>query len=118
MKRNSLNTPFWLLAIAVMTGLTLPRLIQDGMFMDAMLYTSVAHNLSQGIGTFWFPQFSDYHIAGLPAFHEQPPLFFGIQSSFFRLLGSSMYVERFYTFMMMVITAWLIVLFWENDLQR
>ena len=108
------QTPFWLIAISVLIVLTLPTLIQDGMFMDAMLYTSVSHNLSMGIGTFWFPQFSIHNVAGLPSFHEQPPLVFGIQSLFFKLFGDSMYVERFYTFLTMCITAVLIILLWKN----
>ena len=93
MKRN---LPFWLLTFSVLIVLTLPNLIKGGMFMDAMLYTSVSHNLSMGIGTFWFPQFSVRNIANLPSFHEQPPLVFGIQALFYKLLGDSMYVERLY----------------------
>lgn len=118
------QTPFWLIAFSVLIGLTLPLLIQDGMFMDAMLYTSVSHNLSMGIGTFWFPQFSLHNMAGLTSFHEQPPLVFGIQSVFFKIFGDSMYVERFYTFLTMCITAALINLLWkeiyrnENSLKR
>ena len=30
------QTPFWLIAASLLIGLTLPTLIQDGMFMDAM----------------------------------------------------------------------------------
>ena len=114
--KNILNsqTPFWLLAFSLLIGLTLPTLIQDGMFMDAMLYTSVSHNLSQGIGTFWFPQFSAHNIAGLSSFHEQPPLAFGIQSLFYKLLGDSMYVERFYTFLTICLTALLIIFSWRE----
>lgn len=108
------QTPFWIITISVLIGLTLPTLIRDGMFMDAMLYTSVAHNLSMGIGTFWFPQFSLHNIAGLTSFHEQPPLVFGIQSVFFKILGDSLYVERFYTFLTMCITALLINLLWKE----
>jgi 4-amino-4-deoxy-L-arabinose transferase-like glycosyltransferase len=108
------NKAFWLIAFAAMIGLTLPTLIQDGMFMDAMLYTSVSHNLSMGIGTFWFPEFSVHNVGGLSSFHEQPPLVFGIQSLFYTVLGDSMYVERFYTFLTMVITAFLINLVWKE----
>jgi 4-amino-4-deoxy-L-arabinose transferase-like glycosyltransferase len=90
-----------------------PILVQDGMFMDGELYTCVSHNLSLGIGTFWFPQFSYNNMAGLTSFHEQPPLIFGIQSLFFKLLGNSMYVERFYIFLTTGITALLIVVFWR-----
>jgi len=79
-----------------------------------MLYASVSHNLSRGIGTFWFPQFSLHNVAGLSSFHEHPPLVFGIQSLFFKLIGDSMYVERLYTFLTMCITAALINLFWKE----
>jgi len=108
------ETPFRLLAISLLIGLTLPVLIQDGMFMDAMLYTSVSHNLSQGIGTFWFPQFSLNNVGGLSAFHEQPPLVFGIQSLFFKIFGDSMYVERFYTLCTLLITCLLLIALWKE----
>ncbi len=108
------QTPFWILAFSILIVLTLPKLIQDGMFMDAMLYTSVSHNLSLGIGTFWFPQFSVHNLAGLSSFHEQPPLIFGFQAIFFKILGDSLYVERFYTFLTLCITAFLIQLLWKE----
>lgn len=111
---NNRQSPFWLIAFSLLTGLTLPTLIKDGMFMDAMLYTCVSHNLSMGIGTFWFPQFSVHNVAGLSSFHEQPPLVFGIQSIFYMIFGNSMYVERFYTFLTMCITAILINQLWEE----
>jgi len=110
------HTPFFLLAFAVMTVLTLPALIQDGMFMDAVLYTSVSHNLSQDIGTCWFPQFSPRNLAidGVNGFLEQPPLGYWIQSIFFKLFGSSMYVERFYTWLIMCVSALLLVGIWRS----
>lgn len=88
--------------------------------MDAMLYTSVSHNLSMGLGTFWFPWFSKHNVAGLSTFHEHPPLVFGIQSMFFKVLGDSMYVERFYVFCTIILTIYLINILWkeiftEND---
>lgn len=116
--------PFWLIAFSALIVMTLPKLIQDGMFMDAMLYTSVAHNLSKGIGTFWFPVFDLHNIINLPSFHEHPPLVFAIQAVFFRVLGDSMYVERIYTFLTMCITGLIICLFWkrvyknEKELQK
>lgn len=109
------DLPFWLFTIGIMLLLTLPTLIQDGMFLDGILYTSVSHNLSEGIGTFWFPVASpSYELAGSVYFHEHPPLVFGIQSMFFKVLGDSMYVERFYIFLTMCITALLIKLFWDS----
>ena len=112
------QAPFWLLAIAVLIGITIPELMKDGMFMDAMLYASVAHNLSEGFGTFWFPQFSLKNLSGLTSFHEQPPLVFGIQALFYKVFGDSMYTERIYTFVTMCITAWLIKILWEEVCDR
>lgn len=112
---SSKHLPFWLLTIGVFIGLPGFTLIQDGMFMDAMLYTSVAHNEAHGFGNFWFPQFSklNLNIAGFNSFHEQPPLAFGIESVFFRIFGDSMYVERFYVFFCACITAFLIHYLWK-----
>lgn len=106
--------PLWLLTISIVFGLTLPILIQDAMFQDAMLYSSVSHNLSIGFGTFWFPQYSTLNLEGIPSFHEQPPLVFGIQALFYSLLGDSYYVERFYTFLMMLLNIWLINKLWKQ----
>jgi 4-amino-4-deoxy-L-arabinose transferase-like glycosyltransferase len=116
MRPSKKQLPFWFITIAVLIGLPGYTLIQDGMFMDAMLYTSVAHNEAQGIGSFWFPKFSklDLNIPGINSFHEQPPLVFGIQSVFFRIFGHSMYVERFYVFLTTCFTAVLIHLLWRN----
>jgi 4-amino-4-deoxy-L-arabinose transferase-like glycosyltransferase len=116
------DAPFWLFTFSIIIILTLPKLIQDGMFMDGMLYTSVSHNLSRGIGTFWFPVFSPSWPTKF--FLEQPPLVYGIQSVFFRVMGNSMYVERAYIFFTMCLTAFLIYLLWkiiyrnEDELKR
>jgi 4-amino-4-deoxy-L-arabinose transferase-like glycosyltransferase len=115
--------PFWVLAIGIVLAFTLPVLVQDAMFQDAMLYSSVSHNLAIGYGTFWFPQYSALNIAGIPSFHEQPPLVFGIQSLFYRALGDSIYVERFYTLLTLIIHIILINKLWklifsDNDPQR
>ena len=113
------NFPFRLITFSVLILLTVPKLIQDGMFLDGILYTCVSHNLSNGIGTFWSPVFSpSYFNAGSPFFQEHPPLVFGIQSLFFRLLGDSMYVERFYTFLTMCITAFLIGVLWRTIFEK
>ncbi len=106
---------FWIITLSVASILTLPVLIQDGMFMDGVLYSAVSHNLANGIGSFWFPSFSHTNMAGIQSsFHEQPPLLFGIQSLFFKVLGSSLYVERFYTFLMLILNIFLIKKVWEE----
>ncbi len=113
------NLPFWLFTVSTLILLTVPKLIQDGMFLDGMLYTCVSHNLSNGIGTFWEPVYSaSYFNAGSHFFHEHPPLVFGIQSIFFKFFGDSMYVERFYTFLTMCITAFLMKYLWNKIFEK
>ncbi|MGE0567464.1 MAG: ArnT family glycosyltransferase [Bacteroidia bacterium] len=114
MNRLNHNHLFWIITLGIAFSLTLPVLIQDGMFMDGELYAAVSHNLANGIGTFWFPYFSHNNIAGIAnSFHEQPPLFFAFQSIFFKVLGSSLYVERFFTFLMFLASIFLISKLWK-----
>lgn len=104
---------FYLFTFSVILGLTLPVLLQDGMFMDGMLYTCVSKNLANGIGSFWFPVFSKYGFGGLTTFHEHPPLVFAIQSVFFKVLGNGMYTERIYVLFTLILTCYLIVSIWK-----
>ncbi len=112
------HQPFWIFTLALIIGLIVPILIQDGMFMDGVLYTSVAKNLGNDIGSFWFPIFSKNGLAGLKTFHEHPPLAFGIQAIFFKILGNSMYTERIYSLLTAFINATLIVLIWRLIFQE
>jgi len=106
--------PFQILTAAIFFAVILPALVQDGMFMDGMLYTSVAHNLANGIGTFWEPFFStSWEMSGVNTFHEHPPLVFGIQSIFFKIFGSSIYVERGYVLLTAIATAYMIHRIWK-----
>ncbi len=111
--KQKLSIPFWFITLSIVFGLTLSVLIQDAMFQDAVLYSSVSHNLGIGIGTFWFPQYSTLNLENISSFHEQPPLVFGIQSLFFRLLGDSIYVERFYVFLTIILHILLINKLWK-----
>jgi hypothetical protein len=108
------SIPFWILTLSIFFILTLPFLIKDAMFQDAMLYSSVSHNLGIGFGTFWFPQYSTLNIAGLTSFHEHPPLVYGIQSVFYWMFGDSIYIEKFYTLGMIILTMILINWLWKK----
>ncbi len=77
---SSKTLPFWLFTISAILILTISQLIQDGVFMDGMLYISVSKNLADGMGTFWEPHFSK---TVMTVFREQPPLYFGMLSYFF-----------------------------------
>lgn len=105
------HLPFWIITFGILVILVLPRLMQDGMFMDGVLYAAVAHNLAEGIGSFWHLTLSETMHKN---FHEQPPLTFGLQAIFFKIFGSSIYVERGYSFLTLLITAGLISWLWRS----
>lgn len=109
--RDKIQFPFWVATISLLTALVLPRLMQDGMFTDGVLYAAVAHNLAKGMGSFWHPYFNK---TMFPFFHQQPPLTFGIQAIFFKVFGDSYFVERGYSFLTMLITAWLMSYLWRT----
>lgn len=110
---RSAQRPFRWLTLAVLLGLTVPALVQRGMFMDGLLYLTVAHNLARGSGTFWEPRFSQEGFAGLTTFHEHPPLAFGLESVWYRAFGDGFWVEGLYCLSMALLTAWLLVLLWR-----
>jgi len=89
------HTWFWIFTFAVILILIVSQLIQDGVFMDGMLYISVGKNLSDGIGTFWNQSFSK---TSMFSYHEQPPLYGGLIALFYKVFGTSMYVERLFCF--------------------
>ena len=113
------HLPFRIFTLAIFIVLIVPLLVQDGMFMDGVLYAAVAKNQAEGFGSFWQPIFADtWNKHGVQTFHEHPPLVFGIQSLFFKLFGTSIYVERFHSFLTAIFTAWLIHLNWKTIFQN
>lgn len=105
------NRPFWWFTFSAVFFLVVSQLIQEGAFMDGMLYVSVSKNLADGIGTFWDPHFcKTYH----SSFHEQPPLYFGLLAVFYKLFGASMYVERLFCFCCFVLTGLYIHKLWKK----
>lgn len=92
----------------------LSRLLPEGMFFDGITYAAISRNKAIGLGTFWHPIYSG-------SFYEHPPLMFFIQSFFYKFLGDSYLVEKFYCFIICSLTVSLIVAFWrlifsKNDL--
>ena len=111
MLQESKTRPFWLLTLTAMMILVVSQLIQDGAFMDGMLYVSVSKNLADGIGTFWDPHFC---ISYQSSFHEQPPLYFGLLALFYKVFGGSMYVERLFCFCCFLLTGFYIHKLWRK----
>src|SRR5262245_52733000 len=83
------------LAISLYCLLVLPRLLSYGMFMDGVVYASIARNMAENHGSFWQ---SYYTATAYPIFYEHPPLGFWLQSWAYRLCGDSVYVEAWWGF--------------------
>jgi 4-amino-4-deoxy-L-arabinose transferase-like glycosyltransferase len=100
---------FWLILIAVAAA-GLSSLVQDGMFMDGLMYAVVSRNLANDIGTYWLPRFTDTII---PEFQGHPPFVFWLQSLFFGAVGDHWWTERLYTLLTAFATAFFIHKIWK-----
>lgn len=103
--------PFLLITFSVLIALVLPALFREGMFMDGMIYATVAKKLANGIGTWWNLELYNPQI---DSYRDQPPLGIWIQSLFFLILGNSIYTERIYSFLTVLINAFLIMKIWKE----
>lgn len=101
----------WLLAITAFIWLIVFPLFQLGMFTDGLLYASIARNFYLGQGSLW--NIYSHEPTGI-FFHEQPPLVFWMQSFFFTLLGDTIYPERIYSLVLILLSAIIIIKFWKE----
>ncbi|MEM9917149.1 MAG: hypothetical protein AAF990_03595 [Bacteroidota bacterium] len=90
------------------------ELLEQSMFVDGLWYASISRNLAEGQGCFWQPQFSALIFA---RFFEHPPLVFGLQALFFKLLGDHFWTERFFVFIHYLSTAGLMLMLWRQALE-
>jgi len=107
---------FGWLTLFYISFMFLPRVVPQGMFVDGLLYSSISRNLAEGRGSWWLPFFSSsYWIPGIPHDHyfENPPLFFWIQSLFFRLLGDYWWMEKLYATLLLAVNCFLISRIWH-----
>lgn len=104
------KTP-WLITAAIFLALLLPEAVQQGMFLDGVTYGAIARNMAEGHGAFAAPFYTE---SVYPVFHEQPPLVLWLQSLLFGLLGDHFWVERFFSLLMALLTAWAITLNWRE----
>ncbi len=100
----------WVLTLSVFVLSILPLLVQDGMTFDGVLYAGISKNLANNLGSFWQPHFSKTYFN---TFFQHPPLVFGIQSMFFKVLGNSIYVERLFSFSNAILSLLGIVAIWR-----
>src|SRR5690606_23111432 len=103
-----------IIALTVSLSPILPFLVQHGMFMDGTQYAIVSRNLAAGEGTFWFPSLSpSWYRAGNTAFMEQPPLFYFLESLVFRITGDTIFAERIFCAVCLLITVILVRANWR-----
>ena len=87
------------------------NLLTRGMFMDGLIYTSVASNMAEGVGSFWHPV---YTATQFPDFYEHPPLMMWMLSLWFKLFGSSMMAAKAYSVAVLLLTWALMVAVWKR----
>lgn len=108
---------FQLFTIAFLLAMFLPRVLPEGMFSDALTYTSIARNMAIGKGAFWTPYFSrDFWLpfqGEVYQFYGHPPLVMGIMSFFFKFFGEHWFIEKAYSILVWVITIFCIKQIWQ-----
>lgn len=105
------ETPFFLFLLGVFLMLISPSLLTHGMFMDGMIYATVAKNLADGLGSFWQPYFT---ATCYPEFYEHPPLAMGMLSLCYQIFGDSFLVEKIFSFAMWLLVAFGLVKIWRH----
>ncbi len=108
---HSNNTPFWLLLIGLFLILVSKNLLTEGMFLDGVTYACISRNMACGLGSFWNPSYTQTigHV-----FHSHPPLAFGLEALFFKVLGDHWWVEKLYSVLAFLFTGLLIALIWKR----
>ena len=109
-----LKSSYFILLALFLVLFAMP-LVQDGMFIDGVCYAALSNNLANGIGSLWSLKLTDTMFS---EFNEHPPLMFGIQSLFFRVLGSGYGTERVYCVLVALLTIFLMARIWRNVFQN
>jgi|GEM_PF-5610624 len=91
-----------LLAISVVIAACGYRILTDGMFFDGMMYAGIARNLAEGFGSFFNLHYSQ---TLSDRFFGHPPLMPFLLSMFYRLFGDHVFVEKGYTTLTAILTA-------------
>ena len=110
MKFSSFTKPqltFWLMTIIFLSITILGRLIPEGMFVDGLVYSSIARNLAIGKGSFW-------HLYYCAPFTDHPPLGMSLESFLFMLIGDTYFTEKIFSAIIWLITIWVMITFWKR----
>lgn len=84
--------------------------MQEGMFLDGTLYATIARNMAKGLGSFWAPC---YTVINDKIFYGHPPMAMAMEALLFKCFGDHLFVERMYSFLMGIISMFLIIKIWK-----
>ena len=101
--------PLYLVVAAVFLALVSGTLTTTGMFMDGLIYSNISANMAEGVGSFWHPVYTATHH---PDFYQHPPLALGLLALFYKVLGTHLWVTKFYMVLTMLLCAWLTIRLW------
>lgn len=103
--------------LALVALVFVPRLFQEGVFIDGMTYASVARNMAEGIGAYWRPYYADAGSYWLPStitevYYDAPPLQYWLTIPLFWLLGDHWYTEKVYCGIVLVAYILAVIRLW------
>ncbi len=111
MRIKNKQTPFLWLACAIFFTATLPGLFSFGMGGDGQIYSAIALNMAEGLGSLWQPYFSATMFS---KFYEHPPLAIWMQAQLFKLFGDHNLVEKIYSLSTHFVIAGFIIYIWRR----
>ncbi len=90
--------------------LLLPKVFQQGLFFDGLIYSSLANNLATGKASLWELAYSE---TIWPQFYDHPPFAIWTQAIFIKVFKGAYFAEKIYSFLMAVLSLWLILKIWK-----
>ncbi len=106
-----MNNALQKLVVVIFLLLIIPWIFRDGMFMDGLIYATVAKNLANGQGSWWHLHLTNFLSN---SYYDQPPLTIWITSFYFKLFGNTIYTERIYSLTTAIISLLLIRKIWHQ----
>lgn len=99
---------WYLPPIAISISLIIGPILRNGMFLDGLVYTNIAKNLSEGVGSVCEPL---VHRGG-EIFYEHPVFLPWVESIFFRFFGNGLHTEDYYNFVIFALTIYILYKIW------
>ena len=108
--KKSVNLTLFLVWAFVFLFQVSANVFQKGLFMDGLIYSSIAMNMAENIGDFWHPVFLNNE----GVFYSHPPLVFYLQHFFFKTFGDIFWVEKLYNILLGVLSVLVIAKIWKE----